>query len=864
MMRSLFSGVSGLKNHQTRMDVIGNNISNVNTTGFKSSRVTFADTLNQNLSGATGPKDNIGGTNPKQIGLGSGVATVDLLFTDGTVQSTGKNTDLSLSGNGLFVVKNGNQTYYTRNGAFEFDANGNYVMPGSGMLVQGWMAQEDGSLVTNGDPGTINVPAGKSIDASATTTVTYANNLNSAMPTIVSATGGEEVKDTFSTEGETVTAGAEYNPVYLKLADGSEDGLTVTGSQYDSSWSYGYTINTTGEGTTASTSNILTLTCEDGTIARGLTTGTYTVGGYYNSAAVATQGSQITATTTNPVTLTMSDGSTHTAISGTFTIGSSTLKLDCYDINGDAIEGYVSSYSVSHIISKIDVTNPGGGTGTTFHVGGTASHTLSATGDEATASSIVPVKVALSNGYTFDGVIGTPYTVGNLITSPPNSTDSIKITSSNSGSVTFKLANGETISGMPAGTYEIDQDYTYTRDPYTWSSSSEKPISLNIDGTITTYHSVNASNSGIAKIFELSGGDGPYTVTSDVAVGATTIKLTGASGDTYDFDISEPGGAADTITAGTVINVNGGIWSGTSVTSKIESYTVTGTISSLTETYNIDSIEGVKGYIATKTNPVTLVMSDDSTVKETSGKYLLGTSLPVTTTATVYDTLGNAFSVPLYFTKTETSSVNGNTWTVSVAIDGTGENTLTGNDGSTTTIKMPDTELHFDTDGHYTSGDGTVTLTLTNGSGETQTVQVNLTALTQFSGSNTVNGTTDGYAAGTLESVSIDSSGTIIGTYTNGERRYEAQIAVAQFTNASGLTKTGDSLYQSSSNSGTPNVKTASDLGVKITPSSLEMSNVDIANEFADMIVTQRGFQSNSKMITVGDEMLETVINMKR
>ncbi|MBQ1415811.1 MAG: flagellar hook-basal body complex protein, partial [Selenomonas sp.] len=100
MMRSLFSGVAGLKGHQTRMDVIGNNIANVNTTGFKSSRVTFADTLNQTVSGASAPGDTIGGTNPKQIGLGVGVATIDTLFTDGSVQSTGKNTDLCLSGNG--------------------------------------------------------------------------------------------------------------------------------------------------------------------------------------------------------------------------------------------------------------------------------------------------------------------------------------------------------------------------------------------------------------------------------------------------------------------------------------------------------------------------------------------------------------------------------------------------------------------------------------------------------------------------------------------------------------------------------------------------------------------------------------------
>ena len=172
--------------------------------------------------------------------------------------------------------------------------------------------------------------------------------------------------------------------------------------------------------------------------------------------------------------------------------------------------------------------------------------------------------------------------------------------------------------------------------------------------------------------------------------------------------------------------------------------------------------------------------------------------------------------------------------------------------------------LQFTTEGKYSTGSGASTLTLTNGSTGTQAVSVDFSNLTQFAGNNTVNGTTNGNSAGTLESIAIDASGVITGTYTNGVKQSEAQVAVAQFTNAAGLTKTGSSLYQASNNSGTANVKTAADLGVKITASALEMSNVDIANEFADMIVTQRGFQSNSKIITVGDEMLETVINMKR
>ena len=181
MMRSLYSGVSGLKGHQTKMDVVGNNIANVNTTGFKSGRVTFADTLSQTTSNASAPTGTIGGTNPKQIGLGVGVSTVDTLFTDGSVQATGKNTDLCLSGNGLFVVKSGNEEYYTRNGAFEFDANGTYVMPGSGMKVQGYMAVNGDLSGAAGTPGDITIQNGQSMNAVSTTTATYSKNLKADM-----------------------------------------------------------------------------------------------------------------------------------------------------------------------------------------------------------------------------------------------------------------------------------------------------------------------------------------------------------------------------------------------------------------------------------------------------------------------------------------------------------------------------------------------------------------------------------------------------------------------------------------------------------------------------------------------------------
>lgn len=481
MMRSLYSGVSGLKNHQTRMDVVGNNISNVNTTGFKSSRVTFSDTLSQTLSGASAPTENRGGTNPKQIGLGSATSAIDTLFTDGSVQSTGVNTDLCLSGNGLFIVKDGNLSYYTRNGNFKFDKEGYYVNS-DGLKVQGWSATTPGEAIsTNGQPSEICIPAGKTMAASATKVATFSKNLDAAEPMIAS----------------------------------------------------------------------MTATYADGTTA-----------------------------------------------------------------------------------------------------------------------------------------------------------------------------------AIPAGT-------------------------------------------------------------------ATAVEVGKAFG-------------------GKVVS------------------------------------------------SLTLKMTDGTTTTETSGAFKLGNSKPKTTIATIYDSLGNAHNVTIYMTKTDVSSTTGNKWTISLNPAGGGAQDIKESDGSTTKVQMTDAILEFDVNGGLKTGSGSAKLTLDNGAGTGQTVNLTFDDVTQYAGSSTAFATTDGNAAGTLKSVSIDSSGVITGTYTNGLNVQEAQVAIAQFNNASGLTKTGNSLYTESNNSGTPNIGTISDLGCTVTPSSLEMSNVDMASELTDMIVTQRGYQSNSKIITVSDELLETLINMKR
>jgi len=203
MMRSLYAGVSGLQNHQIRMDVLGNNISNVNTVGFKKGRVTFHDMLSQTMSGAAKPTDEVGGVNPKQVGLGMMVASIDTIHTQGSLQTTGVMTDLAIEGNGFFVEKAGDKTFYTRAGNFGLDKDGTLVNPANGLRVQGWLAQTVGGITsvnTAGDTEDLIIPVGDKDPASATTEVSFASNLDKRTPLIPAGAGAEDIqKGTWTT-----------------------------------------------------------------------------------------------------------------------------------------------------------------------------------------------------------------------------------------------------------------------------------------------------------------------------------------------------------------------------------------------------------------------------------------------------------------------------------------------------------------------------------------------------------------------------------------------------------------------------------------------------------------------------------------
>ncbi|MHC1750487.1 MAG: flagellar hook protein FlgE [Cellulosilyticaceae bacterium] len=179
MMRSMYSGVSGLRVHQTKMDVIGNNIANVNTNGYKSQRVTFNDVFSQTLQSATGASEDTGrgGRNPMQVGLGVNVSSVDMLMTPGAAQRTDNPFDLMVDGDGFLVVGDNSGTYFTRAGALRLDEKGNLVIP-NGMKVKGWPADDKGEKIVQGEVQELNLNKFYSAEPTASTEIKITGNLN--------------------------------------------------------------------------------------------------------------------------------------------------------------------------------------------------------------------------------------------------------------------------------------------------------------------------------------------------------------------------------------------------------------------------------------------------------------------------------------------------------------------------------------------------------------------------------------------------------------------------------------------------------------------------------------------------------------
>ncbi|EAK0980004.1 flagellar hook protein FlgE [Campylobacter lari] len=249
MMRSLWAGVSGLQAHQYAMDVEGNNIANVNTFGFKYSRADFSTLMSQTSKIATAPDGNLGGKNPMQVGLGSGVNSTTRIHSQGNIQTTDKNTDMAINGDGFFIVSNdgGTTQYYTRAGDFKTDAVGNFV-DNNGYTVQGWnYNQETGQIDSSTSVGDIVIPPGMSMPARPSSSVKLTANLDSGNTLGANASAKRPIYALDSTHGrrdDTGTAIDENDTGHTEFYTTSKTGAQVTEKGID----MGVVFNAQGEG----------------------------------------------------------------------------------------------------------------------------------------------------------------------------------------------------------------------------------------------------------------------------------------------------------------------------------------------------------------------------------------------------------------------------------------------------------------------------------------------------------------------------------------------------------------------------------------------------------------------------------------
>ncbi|CAI3792958.1 flagellar hook protein FlgE [Pseudarthrobacter sp. MM222] len=309
MLRSLYSGISGLRAHQTMLDVTGNNIANVNTAGFKASSTQFQDTLSQVQQGATGPQAETGGTNPAQVGLGVRVAGVSTNFSQGSSQSTGRATDLMISGDGFFVTSKGGNQLFTRAGSFSPDAANQLVSPDGGIL-QGWPAT-NGVIDAGGPVGDITLNPNTMV-AKETNAVTLDGNLPSDAPDNTKLDRLVKVYD----------------------AAGAERSLTVTFTKAGSTWNMAATDNgTTSNGSVTYTDG--QRTAGGNFTVNGITIDVSKVSGYATMSSLAVSGQN----------------------------GAAVGKLESYTLGNDG--SLIGSFSngIKEVLAKIALakfTNPAG------------------------------------------------------------------------------------------------------------------------------------------------------------------------------------------------------------------------------------------------------------------------------------------------------------------------------------------------------------------------------------------------------------------------------------------------------------------------------------------------------------------------
>ena len=823
MMRSLWSGVSGLQAHQIAMDVEGNNIANVNTYGYKYNRANFADILSQTPRVATAPQGQLGGQNAMQIGLGTTINSTTRIFSQGTLTSTDKQTDLALQGNGFFVVSpdGGTTRYYTRNGDFVRDKAGNFVN-NSGYIVQGWTRDEEtGTIDSTGPIKNIVIKEGLTTPARATTEVKIKGNLDSGntigqrstpIYSLDSVAGGRDYNNDGILDPNEVHNENDVNNDQFYTNSRKEQSLTERGVDL------GVTFDELGNG----------LALRDG---QGI---------WVSYANAKTEKFEIGSRSPNNV--------------GSLTNG--TAKKLNITLNGVNITGDVTN--ISDVAAAINAQY--NKTGVRAEISEGNKLTLINRNNSGTTKETKNIHLTVNTG---DELVAATTAMG--------------------------VANGGLKNRDIITAYQYVYTSSQTTAVHEYNDAKERQV--------TTTEDLRAAMQKDARSYVDYNGDGQIRVNSAVpnaikqateahnttpgtggaAIADTTCQTAynnaynaaaGTPDDKHAAGIAALKKLADDLNDGTKITVNKlGQFQLENPSNEVADHALYMTTTGLTKpaqgTNNSAVNENVR--LTTIMKALDGALSPGQALRA-SGKMMMSSH---GSTAEIFDSLGSKHTVSIKWTKTGTTTDGGTEWSMVIQVPEPAKINYTG--------EGPDNVItgtaRFNANGSLASfHPATITFSANNGSQSGQNISLNFGLGTDFNGltsfdkdSSTESISQDGYTGGTLNGIKIDETGTIIGSFSNGQSFGLAKVALATFTNNEGLQSEGGNVFSQTANSGEAVIGAAGtgDKGT-IAASKLEASNVDLSRALTDLIVIQRGFQANSKTITTSDEMLNTLLQLKQ
>lgn len=855
-MRSLWSGVSGLQAHQVAMDVEGNNISNVNTTGFKYSRADFGTMFSQTVKIATAPTDGRGGSNPLQIGLGVSVSSTTRIHSQGSVQTTDKNTDVAINGDGFFMVSDdgGLTNYLTRSGDFKLDAYGNFVN-NAGFVVQGWNINWDTqSIDSSRTPQNIFIDPGMHIPAAQSTEVAIKANLNSGLNIGTASRPLYSLDSVHGFNQKTGETKDENDTGTTQFYTTSKNAVEVTEKGVDA----GSLFNANGTG----------LNLRDGQ-------------GIWVSYAD-------TKYSTNQLGFNAFDPNLHQNQTAAFWgNGNQKTKLDIV-INGVVIQNDTIG-SIDEAIAYIN--------------------TFTAPTDARQGTGVRAVKNADGSGIDFvnDNADGTTDNMKNinLVVNANNTAGEAWTATWNAATNTFNQytqiqqnnASLWTATGGQAGTQNNltggRSAQIITAHKYIYSSSPQTlPPMYNPDGGFNyipgtpgnppTWNGTDAATIGSQNYYNavMNGS----LLNTDIRTFHTTedlrelLQRDARYG--VDYDGSGKFAAADVNENVKVVVNSSGAFSLTNVNKTSNSPTLTApggqgplNFGPHNMNFNITAYTDERGTVSTNDAFTKIFKGLDGSfpagnqVKQSELLKLSAFSAGLE----IYDSLGSKHTLEVQFVKQSTTQDGGNEWQMIIRVPEPAEINTTGEGPNNIIVGT----ARFNNDGSLSNyNPRTINFSPNNGAAPNQQIKLSFgtsgsnDGLVSSNSASTLTGqATDGYTSGNLkpDAIRVDDKGNILGEFTNGKTFAVAKIAMASVANNSGLEEIGGNLFKVTANSGNIVVGEAGTGGRgEMKTSALEMSNVDLSRSLTELIIIQRGYQANSKTISTSDQMLQTLIQLKQ